>query len=154
MSLPEHWVDKLFSKLSATYGQSFLRQYDGVDPADVKAEWGEVLSRFQQSPDAIRYGLDNLPPDRAPNPLQFRDLCRRAPDAAFSKPEALPAPESTPVAPEVIAATKAAFERKDTRGWRDWAVALKRRHESGERLTRFQIRAYRETLGIGQQEAA
>jgi hypothetical protein len=78
----------------------------------------------------------------------------RAPDSAFGRPEALAAPEAGPVAPEVIAATKAAFQRKDERGWRDWAVALKRRHESGERLTRFQIHAYREALGINAQVAA
>ena len=149
MSLPEPWVDKLFGRLSATYGQAFLRQYDGIDAVEVKAEWARVLSAFQQSPDALRYGCDNLPSDKAPNALQFRDLCRRAPDSAFPKrtPE-LPAPSSGPVAPEVIAATKAAFERKDARGWRDWAVALRRRHESGERLTRFQVSAYREALGI------
>ena len=148
MSLQSNWVDELFRRLSATYGQGFVRQYDGISVDDVKAQWAEVLSRFQQSPDAIRYGLANLPPDKAPNALQFRELCRRAPDAAFGKPEALPSPASTPVAPEVLAATKAAFKRKDERGWKDWAHALKRRHESGEKLTRFQIDAYRETLGI------
>lgn len=154
MSLPEPWVDKLFSKLSATYGQSFIRQYDGIDVADVKAEWGQVLSSFQQSPEALRYGVDHLPSDKAPNALQFRDLCRRAPDTAFPRLAALPAPVAGPVAPEVIAATKAAFERKDARGWKDWAHALKRRHESGEKLTQFQIKAYRQVIPPVAQEDA
>ncbi len=153
MSLPALWVDKLFTKLSATYGQSFLRQYDGVDPADVKAEWGEVLSRFQQSPDAIRYGLENLPPDRAPNPLQFRDLCRRAPDAAFPALQALPAPPAGPADPNVIAQARKALKPITNTGNKDWAYALKRRHESGEKLTRFQITCYREVVGVVQEAA-
>lgn len=145
MSLPANWVDRLFHKLSVTYGQGFMRQYDGVDPDDVKANWGIELACFQQNPEAIRRGLEHLPTDRAPTVLQFRDLCR---SSAQSEALALPAPPKEPVAPEIIAATKAAFDRKDTRGWKDWAIALKRRHESGERLTRFQVQCYRESLGI------
>lgn len=151
MSLHAGWVEKLFRKLSATYGQAFLRQYDGVPMEDVKANWGHELACFQQSPQAIARGLDRLPTDRAPTVLQFRELCR---GQAEHDKLALPAPPSVPVAPEVVAATKAAFQRKDDRGWRDWAVALKRRHESGERLTRYQIHAYREALGIDAQAAA
>lgn len=155
MSLPSGWVDRIFGRLSATYGQGFIRQYDGVDVNEVKAEWGRLLGGFFTAPSAVQYALDNLPADKAPNALQFRELCRRAPDDAFpNRFPALPTPTAAPVAPEVIAATKAAFERKDERGWKDWAYALKRRHESGERLTRFQIECYRNALGIEQQEVA
>lgn len=145
MSLPESWVDKLFRKLAATYGQSFLRQYDGVPMDDVKANWAHELACFQQNPAAIARGIEYLPAERAPTVLQFRDLCK---SQAPSERLQLPAPPSEPVSPEVIAATKAAFERKDERGWREWATALRRRHESGERLTQFQVHAYREALGI------
>jgi hypothetical protein len=145
MPLPESWVDKLFRKLAATYGQSFQRQYDGVPIDDVKANWAIELACFQQNPQAIARGLDLLPADRAPTVLQFRDLCK---SSATSEILRLPEPAGAPVAPEVVAATKAAFQRKDARGWKDWATALRRRHESGEKLTQFQIRAYRETLGI------
>jgi hypothetical protein len=150
LSLPDSWIDKLFRKLSATYGQAFLRQYDGVPMDDVKANWAHELSCYQQTPQAISRGLDRLPSDRAPTVLQFRELCR---GQAEHDRLALPAPPKEPVTPEVLAATKAAFQRKDERGWRDWAHALRRRHESGEKLTRFQVKAYRETLGIGQEVA-
>lgn len=147
MSLPDSWTDKLFRKLSATYGQAFLRQYDGVPMEDVKTNWAHELACFQQNPQAIARGLELLPADRAPTVLQFRDLCK---SSAPSEILRLPEPAGEPVAPEVVAATKAAFQRKDARGWRDWATVLRRRHESGEKLTRYQISAYRETLGIGQ----
>lgn len=152
MSLPDNWVEKLFRKLSATYGQSFLRQYDGVPIEDVKANWGHELACFQQNSAAISRGLELLPSDRAPTVLQFRDLCK---SSAPNEPLTLSYAVGDPVSPDVVAATKAAFQRKDTQGWRDWATVLRRRHESGERLTRFQVSAYREALGIvSQAEAA
>lgn len=147
MPLPSAWVEKLFRKLSATYGQAFLRQYDGVPMDDVKANWAGELACYQQNPQAIARGLDRLPVDRAPTVLQFRELCR---GQAEHETLALPAPPAAPVAPEVIAAVKDTFQRKDARGWREWAAVLRRRHEGGEKLTRYQISAYRETLGIGQ----
>jgi hypothetical protein len=152
MPLPESWVDKLFRKLAATYGQSFQRQYDGVPIDDVKANWAIELACFQQNPQAIARGLELLPTDRAPTVLQFRELCK---SQASNEMLRLPAPPSEPVSPEVVAATKAAFQRKDARGWRDWATALKRRNESGEKLTRFQIDCYRSVIdGAQRQEAA
>ena len=149
MSLPANWTERLFAKLTVTYGQGFLRQYDGVDLEAVKANWGHELGCFQQNPQAIARGLEHLPADRAPTVLQFRELCKSQTEYTAL---ALPAPApADPIAPEVIAATKAAFQRKDERGWKDWAHALKRRHESGEKLSRFQVQCYREALGISPQ---
>ncbi len=79
MSLPSRWVDALFSKLTVTYGQEFLRKFEGLQMADVKADWAEALTGYQQNPNAIKYALANLPADKPPNILQFSDLCRRSP---------------------------------------------------------------------------
>lgn len=146
MSLPEPWVDKLFQKLSVTYGQSFMRQYDGVDPVDVKANWAHELSAFQQSPDAIRHGLEHLPPDRAPTVLQFKELCRRAPDSAFPRLAALPPPPSEPVDPVVAAAVRDALQAKSGRDPKQWARDLRDKEAAGAKLTLFQRQCFREAL--------
>lgn len=77
MSLPDAWVEALFSRLAVRYGDAFARQYAGIDPALVREDWARVLDGT--SGHAIEYALKNLPSDWPPNALKFRDLCRQAP---------------------------------------------------------------------------
>ena len=91
MSLPKSWIDELFTRLHLRYGAAFLRQYDGLEVEDVKADWADFLDGF--SGDDIRYALDYLPERFPPNAMEFRALCRKAPVAAVS---ALPAPAADP----------------------------------------------------------
>lgn len=83
--LPQHWVEKLFRKLSARYGKAFLGQYDGVALEDVMADWAEELGGFGARPEALAHAIANLP-ERAPNVAQFRALCVGAPSAAPALP--------------------------------------------------------------------
>lgn len=144
MSLPCAWVDKLFQKFSVTYGQGFLRQYDGVPIEEVKANWGEELSGFQQNPAAISYGLDHLPPSKAPTVLEFRDICRKQPLPAFA---ALAAP-TDPVDPSVLARARKAVKSNASPGGRAWAYALRQREldSGGKGMTPFQRAAWREAI--------
>jgi hypothetical protein len=143
MSLPEPWVEKIFRKLSATYGAAFQRQYDGVDLADVKANWAHELAVFQQAPDAIAYGLDHLPADhRPPTVLQFRDLCRRPTEHATSTLK-LPLPKPDPV---IARAIRDAWKPVGTAGPRAWAERFRDREERGERLTQAQRTMWRAAL--------
>ena len=154
MSLPEAWVDRIFTKLSLTYGEGFMRTYAGLDVADVKANWGHELAGLAQSPKAIAHALEILP-GRAPNVVEFRELCRRAPASSFGNQ--LPAPEPKPVDPAGVRKVAAALAGlKPTRpiGARAWAVRLQERHQRGDGLTRFQVAAYREALGPATQEVA
>lgn len=73
MSLPPAWVDALFGKLALRYGAAFWRQYPDLDIQLVKDDWGHVLDG--RSGGAIAYALANLPGDRPPNAIQFRNLC-------------------------------------------------------------------------------
>lgn len=153
MSLPAAWVDRLFAKLTLTYGQRFLGLYAGLDLQAVKDDWGATLAVFAQNPDAIRHGIENLPCDQPPNALQFRDICRRRPDAA---PKALPAPKADP---ERLAAQlrRLGALKGSTNNPRQWAWDLMDRERRQkpkqpvtvrEGLTRFQRQAWREALGL------
>lgn len=81
MSLPIPWVDRIFEKLTLTYGREFIARWDncGMPIADVKADWAHELGGFEAHPGSIAYALENLPADRPPTVMQFRAICRMAP---------------------------------------------------------------------------
>lgn len=89
MPLPDSWTDELLRRLRMRYGIAFLRQYElaGVSADEVRADWAAVLHGV--SADAIAFGLGALDPDKAPNALQFRALCRAMPEPSAP---ALPPP--------------------------------------------------------------
>ena len=83
--LPATWVERLFMRLQGVYGREFTSQFatgmvDGIDPGieNAKQVWAEELGGFCENPEAISYALKHLP-DRCPNVIRFRDLCRQAP---------------------------------------------------------------------------
>jgi hypothetical protein len=78
---PQAWADKLFEKLRAFYGAEWDRMYAGQHLPDVKAAWCDALSPWSESADVIRFALANLP-EKPPNAIAFRNLCRSAPQAA------------------------------------------------------------------------
>jgi hypothetical protein len=139
MSLPASWVDRIFTRLTLVFGRDFMARYDGLEIDDVKAEWGEDLAGFQQAPDAIRYALENIPSDKPPTSLQFRDLCRRAPQYA---PKALPAPPPDPTLAQEL---RRAFKPVTGMGDRSWAAKLRARVDAKEtRPTQYQVDALAE----------
>lgn len=88
--LPDDVVGAIFTKLSLTYGQRFSRMYE--QPMDVvRAHWALELSGMSAA--SIRYALDHLPLDYAPNCLQFRNLGSCRPHDDY---RALPAPQASP----------------------------------------------------------
>lgn len=88
MSLPAHWIDRIFAQMTLAYGQSFIRQWEGLDLESVREYWAKELDGL--SGESIAYGLSMLNPDKPPNALQFRFACQRAPE---KPPVALPAPK-------------------------------------------------------------
>lgn len=108
MPMESSWVDALLGRLAVRYGEAFLRQWVGVDRATVAADWANVLDGI--GPEAIRYALDHLPPDRPPNAMQFRALCRRA-SADERQAPALPAPKHRGPSADVMARLRAVRER-------------------------------------------
>lgn len=76
--LPMPWVDRIFSKLTMRYGRDFLSRYEGIDLHLVKSNWAEELAGLQNRPEAIKYALD-YPSTKAPNVVEFKEMCSRAP---------------------------------------------------------------------------
>lgn len=103
MTLPATWIDRIFNRLIGIYGAQFKSKFsvveNGVDVgvANAKETWAGELATFRDWPEAIAYALDHLPAEHAPNALEFRDICRRAP----RKSEAVAMVEYKPTAEDV-----------------------------------------------------
>ena len=136
--LPQHWVEKLFRKLSARYGKAFLGQYDGVALEDVMADWAEELGGFGARPEALAHAIANLP-ERAPNVAQFRALCVGAPSAAPALPP-VPADPSR-VQAELAKVNRTAQPTDRYTGWIPRGLAAL---ESGIRRSPTVVRMIRE----------
>jgi hypothetical protein len=107
MSLPLAWIDRIFEKMTVTYGASFLNRWRDMEAEamnDVKSDWMHELSAFRAAPHAIAFALENLP-ERAPNVIEFKNLCRQAP--SIEAPQ-LPAPKANP---EVVAQVIAGLQK-------------------------------------------
>jgi hypothetical protein len=144
MSLPASWVDRIFEKLTLTYGQAFLRRWSDIDLNAVKSDWGHELAGFDQHPKAIAWALHNLPADGPPTVLQFKFLARRAP------PDELPRLETPKADPSRIAEELAKLE-PIKRAPRmapntDWARRIVERAESGGRIPYLPLKMAREVL--------
>jgi hypothetical protein len=135
MSLPPPWIDRIFEKLGLVYGNEFLNRWKGLKLTDVKTDWAHELAGFQQLPDAIAWGLQNLPPERPPTVLQFRDLCRKAPAPDLPR---LPEPKADPERLKAEVAKLApllAKTKKPASGINvDWAHRIVAKHDSGVRV--------------------
>jgi hypothetical protein len=148
--LPSEWVDVIFTKLTMRHGRDFLSRYEGVDLAAVKADWAEELAGLQNRPGAIKYALE-LSVAKAPNVIEFRELCSRAPVRANLS---LPAPRADQ---DVIdRALRKASEVMRKRGDPlDPIRELRRRELEGDKtLTQFQREFWRKALKSELERAA
>lgn len=142
MSLPMPWIDKIFQKLTLTFGRDFLDRWKGVPIEDVKADWAHELRGLQQNPSAIAYGLEHCLAGKPPTVQEFKAACYRKPDTT----RLLPSPTVDPViAAKVINGLRAA--RTPEIGMKDWAHRLKARHVAGAKLHRYQMTCYQVALG-------
>ncbi len=141
--LPAAWVDRLFARLIAVYGMAFMRQYEGLQADDVKAMWAQELANFKTWPDAITYALDMLP-ERAPNVIEFRNICRRAP-----RPEQ-PRIEAPPADPAVVEAGLAQLDeikkQMPSSEGIEWAHRIMRRYQMGERPSATSVKFAQQAL--------
>lgn len=120
--LPDAWVSRIFQSLTGIYGAQFRSKFsqleNGVDVGIAMAaqSWAKELGNFADKPEAISYALDHLPTDHAPNALEFRDICRRAPQKQVQQVEYKPTAEDRERQREMSHKATQAVARKDFDG--------------------------------------
>ncbi len=146
MSLPLPVIDRLFARLNATYGRDFMGRYEGLDSAAVKTSWGHELGGYEKNLKPLAWALENLP-ERCPNVIEFRALCRRAP---ASEVPALPEPKADKarVAAELAKLVPLKVSIASQVDHKAWAKRLQHRDNAGEPLNLNQRRCYCLALGL------
>ena len=149
MTTPEFMavVDAIFDKLTVRYGHEWLRQWDGMDMAFVKADWAEELSGYANNLEPLRYALRHLPERCPTNVGQLKKIANMCPPPVF---KALPAPK----ADEAVVSAQMAKQlelkqalapKADEKGW---ARALVTRSEAGEKIPPYSLLCARQALGL------
>jgi len=133
MNLSMKACDHLFNRLLAEYGAQWSKQWQDVPIQDAKNAWARELGQYAGRLEAIAYALDNLP-ERAPNAVQFRNLCRSAPAPAVL---ALPGPEANParMREELAKLGHVTGAKVQTTTGMDWAPRILARHAAGAKIT-------------------
>lgn len=146
MSLPLKAIDRLFERLATTYGSEWTGRWMGQDEAKVKTLWAHELSGYVHRLEAVAWALENLP-ERAPNVIEFRNLCRKAP--AKEEPR-LPEPKADPerLKAELSKLRGPAIEaaRRGTYDHKAWAKALIAKSEAGFKVPAVCLRFAKEAL--------
>jgi hypothetical protein len=147
MTLPIKAIDRLFERLGATYGASWTRQWDVVPMNDVKSAWAHELAGYAGRLEAVAWALENLP-ERCPNAIEFRNLCRTAPAPQVPK---LPEPKADPERLKAELAKLGQLRAKTvatTVDHKAWARRMIGRYEGGEKLNPTTLRFAREALRL------
>lgn len=144
MSLPLPWVDKIFAKLALAYGRDFLARWEGLEIAEVKADWAHELGGFAGQPEAIAYAFAHLPA-KAPTVIEFRAICRQAPAPELPR---LEAPKADPERVHAELAKLAPVRDGAMLDPKDWARRILARADAGERINRMPLLMARQALGL------
>lgn len=135
---PPKAIDRVFERLALAYGRAFGDQFTGMDPERVREQWAIELDSFTDHLDMVAWALTHLP-ERPPNSIQFRNLCRQAP--ATPEPKRLEAPPADPqrVQAELAKATplvdgaRARAAHREPVDYRAWAKRIVARVAMGDK---------------------
>ena len=144
MTLPAKAVDRIFARLSATYGAEWDRSLGNAPLDDVKVAWSHELAGFAPRLTDVAWGLENLP-ERCPNVIAFRNLCRQAPAAVVARVDAPKADPERVRAELAKLSTVRDGARADSK---DWARRILTRHGAGEPVNRTPLRMAQQALGL------
>lgn len=140
-------IDRLFKRLAATYGAAWDRSLGETPVADVKTVWAHELAPFENSMHRIAWALENLP-DRCPNVLEFKRLCRSAPSPdvpALPEPKADPARVAAELAKLQVIVPRGEAPRSPEK---DWAKRILQRAKDGCVVNATSLRMARDALGV------
>jgi hypothetical protein len=145
MSLSNQAIDRLFTRLGATYGSQWDKSLGSAPLGDVKTLWAHELSTYANSLHRIAWALENLPP-RCPNVIEFKQLCRQAPaPETLSLPEPKADPDRLKRELSKLADIKKAVVA-DKVDHKAWAKKIMFRYKAGERINPTSLRFAREAL--------
>ena len=149
MSLPIVAIDRLFARLNATYGAAWDRAPGSVPVADAKAAWAHELGGFAGRLQDVAWALEHLP-ERCPNVIEFRNLCRLAPAAEVAQ---LPAPPANPerIRAELAKLGPVARQSLAVGGGaanRTWAKRILERVAAGEHVGRYARESAQVAMGL------
>lgn len=147
MSLPVKAVDRLFERLAATYGAAWTRQWADVPITDVKTAWAHELAGYANDMKPLAWALENLP-ERCPNVIQFKNLCRQAP--AQEAPRIAP-PKADPERVQRELSRLGDVRRQvlsSAVDHKDWAKTIVARADAGERVNPTSLRFAKQALGM------
>lgn len=156
------WIERLFERLTALYGNEFAGKYREVPAQRVKETWLDLLAPYTAG--QISRALNDCKGlKRAPNAPEFAEMCRQAwaedrdtEDKANKRPlteeekrrwkaaqaKALSEAESiTKAKPTVLEINGIVVDK-----YKQWAVNLMRREAGGEALQQVSAEAWREVL--------
>lgn len=146
MSLPTKAIDRLFERLSATYGAAWTRQWADVPINDVKSAWTHELTGFAGNLEAVAWALENLP-ERCPNVIEFRNLCRRAPAPELPRlPEPKADPERLKRELSKLVEIRAKAVATTTVDHKAWARRIVGRFDAGDKVNPTTLRFARDAL--------
>jgi hypothetical protein len=150
MTLPIKAIDRLFERLGATYGAAWTRQWVDVPMNDVKAAWSHELQGYASNLQPIAWALENLP-ERCPNVIEFRNLCRHAPAPEVPRlPEPKVDPERLKQELAKLSSIRASVAPGSNDG-REWARRIIGRLEAGERINPATLKCAKDALRMTRQ---
>lgn len=106
------WIERLFSRLTAVYGNRMRTMWADADPQEVKATWMAALNRY--SNDDVRRALASMLTsylDYPPTLPQFLNLCRDAQMMRAQQSMKIDHAKGVPCPPEVKAQLDALLKR-------------------------------------------
>lgn len=140
LPLPARWIEAIHARLTLAYGERMWLTYGQLAREEVVQAWARELRYC--SKEQIAYALDHLPGDFPPNAMQFKTLCKGMPRQGTLP--ALGGPNGVKPSPRVQEELKRLIGRfKAQTDPKRWAHALRDRDAAGEKLTLYQINAWR-----------
>lgn len=137
-------IDAIFGRMAVRYGAEWLRKWEGVDMAAVKADWKHELKGFSSNLEPLRYALKHLPV-KCPTVAEFRSVANSCPPPEFKQ---LPAPHAKPeLAKQVVGAVKQKLSGLPVKDPKQWARNIMAQVEAGKNVPSYRVREARIALG-------
>jgi len=104
----EEGLDYIFARMTAIYGATFIRHFEGIDHRLIRREWISQLGRFLTYRPSLDYAINCLDPDFVPSAIKFLILCRNGPHIPTDPAKTLfhEKQETNPVSKEEIEKAK------------------------------------------------